>query len=99
MTTKESIMAQIYAAFGQGTGRIRVSRACMEALHAHYDPLVTQELIDNWDDAGTHALERMRSVGRVVASRLAQSGRTVVEPQDVTDAAKLVGDQSPTPFC
>jgi hypothetical protein len=99
MTTKESIMAQLYAAFGQGTGPIRVSRASMEALHNHYDRLVTQELIDQWDESGTHALERLRSVGRAVASRVSQSGRTVAEPSDVTESAKLVGDQSPTPLC
>jgi len=99
MTTKEAILAQIYAAFGQGTGQVRVSRASMQALHDHYAPLITQELIDTWEDSGTHALERLRSVGRAAAGRMAQSGRTVMEPLDVTESATLVSAQSPTPLC
>jgi hypothetical protein len=97
---KYAIMAQIHAAFGQGTGPVRISRAGMMALDQFYEERVRwEEAIAGWDTDGTHALERVRAAGRMAATRVAQEGRSVVEPDDVQKSAETTSLISDTRWC
>jgi hypothetical protein len=94
----EKILAQIYVAFGQGTGEIRVAREACQALHAHALPHLAAMAV-NWDTDAVQVLERVRAIGR--ASRQQAVGRfdTAVHAQDIELVVPLVKTVSATPMC
>ncbi len=97
--TKEGILAQAHAAFGQGSGPVRVSQDAMMALTEFCSQRITDDVLNGWERDGTHALERIRAIGRLCSSRIGISGRTVIDRRDVEESSKLVADQSDTGWC
>jgi len=98
--TQEGIMDQIFVAFGQGTGMIRVSHDAVAALRDLYFDAIKPEIVDTkWETAAVQALERIRAVGRLAALTAVTRGDTKVSAEDVISAAATVQMQSDTAFC
>jgi len=97
--TQDGIMAQIYVAFGQGTGGVRVSQDVCTALRNRYYGLIDDAVIQSWDADGVQVLERIRAIGRLMAINAGSAGRTTLVGADVESAARTVESQSRTPLC
>ena len=98
--TQEGIMAQIWIAFGQGTGAIRVSQEAALELHRWYYDAITPEILnERWQTDAVQALDRVRAMGRLAAMKAAGAGSTVIKPQDVYESVSTVQDVSLTPLC
>lgn len=98
--TQDGIMAQIWIAFGQGAGAIRVSQEAAMELHRWYYDAITPEIInERWKTDAVQALDRARAIGRLAAMKAAGAGSTVIKPQDIYESASTVQDTSGTPLC
>jgi hypothetical protein len=97
--TRDGIMAQIYVAFGQGTGAVRVSQDVCVALRDRYNGLISDAVVGQWDTLGVQVLERIRALGRLMAANASLAGKTNLAGADVESAARLVESQSSTPLC
>jgi histone H3/H4 len=98
--TQEGIMAQIWIAFGQGAGAIRVSQeAALELQRWYYDAITTEVVEKRWKTDAVQVLDRIRAIGRLAALKAAHAGSTVIKPQDVYESASTVQDTSLTPLC
>jgi hypothetical protein len=98
--TQEGIMAQIWIAFGQGAGAVRVSHDAAMELYRWYHDAITPDIIhERWQTDAVQALERIRAVGRRAALMAASAGSTVINPQDVYESASKVQAVSLTPLC
>jgi hypothetical protein len=99
--TKEGILAQIFVAFGQGSGTLRVSQEACLVLSSRYGGLIDEHLLAIWshDDIAPQVLERMRAIGRSAAVTAAFAGRTAIGAEDVRRAVVRVEDQSRTLLC
>lgn len=97
--TKDGIMAQIWVAFGQGTGEIRVSQEACWTLHELYYDHIDDDVLNEWDSAAVQALERIRAIGRLAAAKALLVGATVISVADVTSSADTVQQTSGTPMC
>ncbi|HEY3569840.1 MAG TPA: hypothetical protein VGP73_18040 [Thermoanaerobaculia bacterium] len=98
--TQEGIMAQIWIAFGQGAGPVRVSHDAAMELHRWYYEAITPEIVhERWQTAAVQVLDRMRAIGRHAALLADQEGSTVIRPEYVYAAATKVQAQSQTPLC
>jgi|HubBroStandDraft_3_1064219.scaffolds.fasta_scaffold04592_4 hypothetical protein len=97
--TKEGIMGQVWVAFGQGTGAMRVHQDAALALGDIYSRMITPDVIANWAKGAVQALERVRAVGRMAASKAAQRGATAISAADVTSSASTVHLASQTEWC
>lgn len=99
--TKDGIMAQILVAFGQGTGSLRVSQEAAMELHNRYYPKITDDVIKTrWAAEGVQVLERIRAIGRLVASNTsAAGGTTIAGGGAVNSAAATVELKSQTDLC
>jgi hypothetical protein len=98
--TKDGIMAQIYVAFGQGTGSMRVSHDAAVELHNRYYDKITPQVINDWDKEAVQVLERIRAIGRLVAHDAAAAGTTTVAGAGaVNTAAQKVEVVSQTTLC
>jgi len=97
--TREGILAQVCVAFGQGTGEVRVSQEACVALYDRYSQMVTEDAIANWDTYAVQALERIRALGRMVATRTKLDGLTAISAGQVTTAAAQVEINSDTALC
>jgi hypothetical protein len=97
--TRDGVMAQIFVAFGQGTGSVRVSQDACAALHGQYYDRITDDVIANWDTWGVQVLERFRALGRLMALNAGAAGKTNIVGADVESAARTVESQSRTPIC
>jgi hypothetical protein len=73
----EEIMGQIYIAFGQGAGSMRVSRKTCAELRKRYYPKIAKAL-DHWDREGAQALERVRALGRMIAAEATAKGLSAI---------------------
>lgn len=73
----EDIMGQIYIAFGQGAGNLRVSRKTCAELRKRYYPKIAKAL-DLWDKEGAQALERVRALGRMIAAEATARGLSAI---------------------
>ncbi|HVT16220.1 MAG TPA: hypothetical protein VHQ90_08595 [Thermoanaerobaculia bacterium] len=97
--TRDGIMAQVWVAFGQGTGPVRVAQeACLD-LRERYYGRITDDVIHRWDRVAVQVLERIRAIGRMLAANAAASGRTAIAGSVVKDAAKIVERESDTDLC
>jgi hypothetical protein len=97
--TKQGIMAQIWVAFGQGTGFTRVSQdACLHLQQMYYDA-IRDELVESWDEEAVQVLERIRAVGKLAASKAIDAGATAISIDDVRASAEAVHRTSDTPWC
>jgi hypothetical protein len=97
--TRDGIMAQIYVAFGQGSGAVRVSQDVCTALRDRYYGLIVDAVVQDWETSGVQVLERIRAIGRLMAINAGSAGRTNLVGADVESAARLVEKQSFTPLC
>jgi hypothetical protein len=96
---RDAIYHQMLVAFGQGTGSMRVSRSATEALRSRYQGWVDDNVVGQWDAAGTHVLERLRAIGRKAGSSAAAAGRTMITDADVAPAMTTVESASRTDLC
>lgn len=98
--TQEGIMAQIWIAFGQGAGAIRVSHdAALELYQWYYDKITPYIIHERWQTDAVQVLDRMRAIGRHAAYLATRDGSTVIKPAYVYEAATKVQAQSLTPLC
>lgn len=92
-------MAQVYVAFGQGTGYLRVTQEAALTLHALYCNAISEDLIEKWDGEAVQILERIRAIGRLSAQIAIGQGSTKILPKDVKQAAIVVQAESDTERC
>jgi hypothetical protein len=97
--TREGIMSQVYVAFGQGTGAVRVSHGACVALYERYHPRIGEDLLARWEGEAVQVLERIRAIGRTAAAHMALAGENVLAPARLTDAARRVEVESDTERC
>jgi hypothetical protein len=97
--TRDGIMAQIYVAFGQGSGAVRVSKDVCTALRKRYYGRIDQGVLKDWETLAIQVLERFRALGRLMALNAGLAGKTNLVGADVDSAARTVERQSSTPFC
>ncbi|HWM94713.1 MAG TPA: hypothetical protein VN493_28425 [Thermoanaerobaculia bacterium] len=97
--TRDGIMAQVYVAFGQGTGAIRVSQAAALELHRWYYNAITDPVVLSWGTCGVQVLDRIRAIGSLAALMAIQEGSPTITPLQVWEAAKTVQAKSDTPIC
>lgn len=97
--SKEGIMAQIWVAFGQGTGFTRVSQDACLHLHSLYYDVIRDELVQSWEDEAVQVLERIRAIGKLAASKAIDAGATAISVDDVRTSAAAVHKTSTTPWC
>ena len=99
MATKDGIMAQVWVAFGQGTGAIRVSQEAALELHRWYYDAITEDVINNWESWSVQLLDRIRAIGSLAALSAIQAGSITVSAMQVWEAAQQVQTTSLTPQC
>jgi hypothetical protein len=97
--TPDGIMAQIYVAFGQGTGAMRVSQDVCAALRSRYYGRIDDAVVKGWEALAGQVLERFRALGRFMALNAGTAGKTNLAGADVESAARMVERQSNTPLC
>jgi hypothetical protein len=96
--TEEEIMGQVYIAFGQGTGQMRVSHTVVTALKERYFKFITDEVKETkWEKEAVQALERIRALGRLMATQTMLSGRTVISADNFAEAALTIEMESLPP--
>ncbi|HXO19045.1 MAG TPA: hypothetical protein VOA87_03875, partial [Thermoanaerobaculia bacterium] len=75
--SRDGVMAQIWVAFGQGTGTVRISQEATLALRELYYDAITDDIVQRiWATAAVQVLERIRAIGRLAAHRAALRGDT-----------------------
>lgn len=101
----EEILAQCFAAIGQGAGRAHISRDAVRVVRAAYKKRLEKRAAD-WNDIALVVLEYARTVGAIAAQRATAAGRTAIEGEDVEEALAKIespdGDmtiQWPCPLC
>jgi hypothetical protein len=97
--TRDGIMAQMFVAFGQGTGAVRVSQDVCTALRDRYYGHIDDAVVRDWETLAVQVLERIRALGRLMAINAGAAGKTNLAGADVESAARLVEAQSFTPLC
>ena len=97
--TQEGIMAQIFIAYGQGSGATRVSQDAAVALRTLYFNAITDDVITRWSGEAVQVLERIRAIGKLSGFQALQRGDTVISVEDVQSAAAAVQKVSTTEFC
>lgn len=98
--TQEGIMAQIWVAFGQGSGAIRISQDAALELRRWYFDAITPEIVNTeWATQGLQVLDRIRAIGSLAATKAVLSGSTAISIQDVYDSALTVQLTSDTELC
>lgn len=97
--TPDGIMAQIYVAFGQGTGAVRVSQDVCAALRDRYYARIDDAVVKGWEALAGQILERFRALGRLMALNAGMAGKTRIAGADVERAALMVEFESRTPLC
>jgi hypothetical protein len=97
--TREGILAQVCVAFGQGTGETRVSQEACMALYHRYSGMITDHVLAIWEQEAVQALERIRALGRLVATQTHLAGKTVISADLVTAGAPQVEHNSDTILC
>lgn len=98
--SQEGIMAQIWIAFGQGAGAIRVSQDAALELRRWYYDAITQQVVDQqWETEAVQVLDRIRAIGSLAALKATSSGATAITPKEVYESASAVQATSLTPMC
>ena len=95
---REVVMAQVYTAFGQGTGEIRVSRDACAELARQIEPHM-EKMLESWDTQAVQVLERVRAIGRGVRQASVARFDTVARAADVLAVAPRVKEVSKTDLC
>jgi methionyl-tRNA formyltransferase len=98
--TQEGIMAQIWIAFGQGSGTVRVSQeAALELRRWYFDAITPQVINERWETDAVQVLDRIRAIGSLAALKATTAGATSISPIEVYDSASVVQDTSDTDLC
>lgn len=97
--TRDGIMAQIWIAFGQGTGALRVSQEAALELHRWYYDAITNEIVESWESWALQVLDRIRAIGSLSALSAIQQGSPTISATIVFEAAVQVQLRSDTPLC
>lgn len=97
--TKDGVMAQVWIAFGQGTGAIRVSQNAALELRRWYYDAITQEVVDTWGAVALQVLDRIRAIGSLAALKAIEKGAPTITVLMVYEAALTVQARSDTPIC
>src|SRR5262245_12527563 len=98
--TQEGIMAQIWIAFGQGAGAVRVSQeAARELRRWYYDALTPLVVDQRWETDAVQVLERIRAIGSLAAQKATSTGAIVISPAEVYESASTVQATSMTDLC
>jgi len=93
-------MAQIWIAFGQGSGAIRVSQEAALELRRWYFNAITPQVVDmEWEAQAVQVLDRIRAIGSLAALKATTAGATSITPQDVYESATAVQQTSMTDLC
>ena len=83
--TQQGIMAQIWVAFGQGSGMTRASQKAVMALHARYfDHIASSGIQVVWGENAMQVLERYKAL--YALERVGVPDPISVTKQTVTDA-------------
>lgn len=94
----EEIVAQVFIAFGQGAGPLRVPRKTVRSMHDYLGRFAAKAL-PRWDADGTEALERVRLMGRLAAQLAVAAGRLEISAADFARSADTVRLASKTDLC
>lgn len=95
--TEEGMMAQIWIAFGQGAGAIKVSPEAALELRRWYFDAITPSITDKeWEAHAVHMLDRMLAIGRLAASKAASIGASVITPREVNESASVLLERQGT---
>jgi hypothetical protein len=98
--TQEGIMAQIWIAFGQGAGAIRVSQdAALELRRWYFNAITPQVIAKEWETEAVQVLDRIRAIGSLAALKATSAGGTAITPMEVYESASAVQETSLTPLC
>lgn len=98
--TQEGIMAQIWVAFGQGTGLTRTSQKAVLAVHARYFAEAGKpEILSSWGEEAVQVLERIRAIGKLATLKATERASTVITEDDVNAAMSAVERESLTSLC
>lgn len=98
--TQDGVMAQIWVAFGQGTGMTRISQKAALALHGrYYGHIHASGILPVWENQAVQVLERIRMIGKLAAVKALERGDTTVSEDDVNNAIVAVELNSDTDFC
>lgn len=93
-------MAQIWIAFGQGSGAIRVSQEAALELRRWYFNAITPQVVDlEWEAQAVQVLDRIRAIGSLAALKATTAGATSITPQEVYESAAAVQQTSMTDLC
>jgi hypothetical protein len=96
--TQEGVMAQIWVAFGQGTGLTRTSQKAVLVLQARYFSEIAGHL-EEWGKEAVQVLERIRTIGKLAALKALERGDTRISEEDVNAAIEAVERESDTSWC
>jgi len=96
--TQDGIMAQIWVAFGQGTGMTRTSQKAALALHTRYFAEIEKHR-EEWGENAVQVLERIRTIGKVALLKATERAATVISEEDVNAAIEAVERESDTSWC
>ncbi|HKH45917.1 MAG TPA: hypothetical protein VKM72_14745 [Thermoanaerobaculia bacterium] len=97
--TVDGVMNQVFVAFGQGTGPMRVAQGACRDLRERYTPRIDEAVLARWEDEAVQVLERIRAIGRTAAAEAALAGRTAISAQELRTATLRVEAESGTPIC
>lgn len=97
--TQDGIMAQVYVAFGQGTGAVRVSQEAALELHRWYYNAITPAVMSAWGSEALQVLDRIRAIGSLSALKAIQQGSPTITVLQVYESAEQVQANSDTPYC
>jgi hypothetical protein len=97
--TREGILAQVFTAFGQGTGAVRVAHDACLALRERYEPFLDDALLAAWSREGVQVLERIRAIGRAAATRTSLRGGVAITRAEALAAMESVESLSDTAIC
>lgn len=95
--TEEGMMAQIWIAFGQGAGAIRVSpEAALELRRWYFDAITPRIANEAWEVYAAYVLDRMRAIGQLAASKAASIGASAITPREVNESASALLERQGT---
>jgi hypothetical protein len=98
--SQQGIMAQLWVAFGQGTGATRASQKAVMALYGRYfDRIASTGIVEVWGEHAMQVLERLRTIGRFAALKALERGDTTISEEDVNAAIEAVERESDTDYC
>lgn len=97
--TLDGVMNQVFVAFGQGTGPVRVANGACRDLRERYTPQIDEAVLARWENEAVQVLERIRAIGRTAAAEANLAGRTAISSQELRTAILRVEALSGTPIC